>query len=675
MESKEYRLAAIMFTDIVSFSRMMEADEAATMQLLGEHNQLVAEAAQEYRGTVIKTIGDAFLIDFPNTVQAVQAGVTILDRLHAWNVTRGGTPVQLRIGIHLGDIHFFDDDALGEGINIAARLQQVADPGKIAISQDVYNMVVNKVKVPIKAKGEVKLKNIQRAIEVYEISVTASADVPGEAGETGQADTIGKAAAGNTTADEHTATTAERVKAANTGERTKALAELVRSTVLSEIKRCGRRITMEEALQLFPSADEEIRDALKQLVVKGLIARKPGAAGFSQSSQPRPPVQGDVLNRIGSALRDAGIFGGGQQTPLSDREYIEQYRSKIEKQAAQERSGLVAHIGSYVGVNALLFFINMTTSPGFPWFLFPLFGWGIGTLNHINEVKRKQDAVRHLEALPNLNRQGLKLLQEYERARTGFSAHVVSTVGTSALLAMINIVTSPGFPWALIPIAAMGIGMIGHVASYPGKMRKLRKRMERAGVIVPDLPLFRPSRKLPTPGVDGYSRTQQARIIRSVIQGQVKAAKKAGAPVDQEFVLLLDRYVDQIEVLEAKCNEVEHLIKGIPAGDLDRDLAVLQQRRASTENASLDAEYAESIRQIEQHKASYRKLVNQQERLNLRLNSALNSLKQLQIDVVRVQSMSNDHDSTMLEDLRKRSDDLSFYLNDVDRSFAGLEKA
>lgn len=173
MSSSDYRLAAIMFTDIVGFSRMMEQNEAETLQLLSSHNRLVADAIGEYNGTIIKSMGDGFLVDFPNTVQAVQAGVTILDRMHAWNVTRGGEPLQLRIGIHLGDIHFFDDDALGEGINIASRLQTVAQPGRIAISQDVYNMIVNKLSVPIEARGEVKLKNIQRSVPVYEIAVSA----------------------------------------------------------------------------------------------------------------------------------------------------------------------------------------------------------------------------------------------------------------------------------------------------------------------------------------------------------------------------------------------------------------------------------------------------------------------------------------------------------------------
>lgn len=91
MSSSDYRLAAIMFTDIVGFSRMMEQNEAETLQLLSSHNRLVADAIGEYNGTIIKSMGDGFLVDFPNTVQAVQAGVTILDRMHAWNVTRGGS--------------------------------------------------------------------------------------------------------------------------------------------------------------------------------------------------------------------------------------------------------------------------------------------------------------------------------------------------------------------------------------------------------------------------------------------------------------------------------------------------------------------------------------------------------------------------------------------------------
>lgn len=593
-------------------------------------------------------------------------------------------------------------------------------------------MIVNKLSVPIEARGEVKLKNIQRSVPVYEIAV--SAERPSAASTAATAATAAAQnsaerppttpAAANQTQAAHD--NAERPPAApaaagakqadpspagahsdaRRAEQTAALEQLVRATVLGEIKSRGRRITLDEAQELFPSVDDDTLRALQQLLHKGLIARSsgtgasgsPGAAdanaaatGAAGSAGSRrgaytpgrsgttgsgygsaPAHERDLFSRIGSALREAGILGGGGQQALTDQQYVEQYRAKVERDAGKHRAELAGHLGSYLGVNAFLFLINMVTSPGFPWFLFPLFGWGIGTLNHIHDVKRKQDAVRHLEALPNLDRAGLKMLQEYEQARSSMGAHIVSTVGTSALLVMINLVTSPGFPWSLIPIGAMGIGLVAHLAAYPGKIRKLRTRMERAGILVPSLPLFRPVNRLPKPGAEGYTRTQQARIIRSVILSQYKKARKAGAPLERDFPAVLDTYVNQIEDLEAKCIEVKGLVSSIPTADLERDLVQLQRRKASTDDQRLQREYAESIRQIEQHRASYRELVNQQEMLNLRLTGALNSLKQLQIDLVRMQSISHTHDSSMLEDLRVRSEDLTRYLSDVERGFAEL---
>lgn len=706
MKSREYRLAAIMFTDIVGFSRKMEQDEQGTLALLSEHNAIIYEIASQFKGTVIKTIGDAFLIDFPNTVQAVQAAVSILSRFLAWNTARGGEPMELRIGIHLGDIHFFDDDALGEGINIASRLQQVAKPGKIAISQDVYNLIANKVKVPIEHRGEVKLKNIARSIEVYEISVTAdlvphpgpAASMPAVQNGSGKTHEIISESESMTGMQESlqasgASETADRTQdyrhSDGTEGQQEALQELVRSTVLAGIKQQGRRLSFSEAEELFPKADSDIRAALQVLVTKGLIARdsqrtqsdrRTYAAGTNSGPEYAESISstafrgaGEVIGKIGDALRDAGIIGGSRGKLQTDQEYIEEYRRKVEQDASRERGGLRAHIGSFIGVNAFLIMLNLSTSPGFPWALFPLFGWGIGMVNHINEVKRKQDQVRHLEALPNINRQGLKLLQEYEKIRSGFSSHVVSTLATSALLLMINLVTSSAFMWSFIPIGVMGIGLIGHVGAFPGKMSKIRKRMERMGLLVPDLPLFRPSRRLPDPGEGGYSRTQQARIIRAVIQGQYKKAKRSGAPIDRDFLDLLDRYVDQIAALDAKSLDVLQLIQGIPVSDLERDLAVLKKRKDNTNSEQLQSEYSESIRQLEKQKASYRQLTNQQEMLDLRLTSSLNALKQLQIDMVRVQSMSNAQDSSLLQDLRGRSDDLNLYLSDVERSFAELE--
>jgi adenylate cyclase len=131
MDPKEYRLAAIMFTDIVGFSRMMEENEKATLKLLEYHNEIVQKHTEELRGSVIKTIGDAFLIDFPNTVNAVNCAVRIQQDLEERNRNNPEFTLVLRIGVHLGDIYFYENDALGEGNNSASRLESFGTPGRI----------------------------------------------------------------------------------------------------------------------------------------------------------------------------------------------------------------------------------------------------------------------------------------------------------------------------------------------------------------------------------------------------------------------------------------------------------------------------------------------------------------------------------------------------------------
>src|ERR1700756_5646296 len=128
------RLAAIMFTDIVGFSRQMGANEARTLRLLEVHNQIIQQAVTEHHGTVIKTIGDAFLVDFPSVVHAVQCAQQIHARLRTYNAEKEkADQIHVRIGIHLGDIVQKDGDVFGDGVNTAARLQTLAEPDTVCI--------------------------------------------------------------------------------------------------------------------------------------------------------------------------------------------------------------------------------------------------------------------------------------------------------------------------------------------------------------------------------------------------------------------------------------------------------------------------------------------------------------------------------------------------------------
>jgi adenylate cyclase len=163
------RLAAIMFTDIVGFSRQMGTDEARTMRLLNVHNRLLHQAVSEHHGHVIKTIGDAFLVEFPSVVHAVQCAQQIQGQFRTHNAEKDtAEQIHIRIGIHLGDILRQDGDVFGDGVNIAARLQSLAEPDTICISQKVHEEVVKKLDLgTVVSLGKPKLKNIAERFPVY----------------------------------------------------------------------------------------------------------------------------------------------------------------------------------------------------------------------------------------------------------------------------------------------------------------------------------------------------------------------------------------------------------------------------------------------------------------------------------------------------------------------------
>ncbi|MBI3757697.1 MAG: adenylate/guanylate cyclase domain-containing protein [Deltaproteobacteria bacterium] len=163
------KLSAIMFTDMVGFSRQMGVDEPRTLRLLDVHNQIIHRAVAADHGTVIKTIGDAFLVDFPSVVHAVHCAQQIQQQLRVHNVEKAkDEQIHVRIGIHLGDIVQRDGDVFGDGVNIASRLQTLAEPDTICISDVVYRDVVKKLDLgTVVSLGRPKLKNIAERFQAY----------------------------------------------------------------------------------------------------------------------------------------------------------------------------------------------------------------------------------------------------------------------------------------------------------------------------------------------------------------------------------------------------------------------------------------------------------------------------------------------------------------------------
>jgi class 3 adenylate cyclase len=168
-QAEQRRLAAIMFTDMVGFSRQMGSDEARMLRLLAVHNQLIQQAVTQHHGAVIKTIGDAFFVDFPSVVHAVQCAQQIQTQLRTRNAEHEkAEQLHVRIGIHSGDVVQREGDVFGDGVNIASRLQGLADPDTICISQVVYKEVEKKLALgTVVSFGQPKLKNITQRFQIY----------------------------------------------------------------------------------------------------------------------------------------------------------------------------------------------------------------------------------------------------------------------------------------------------------------------------------------------------------------------------------------------------------------------------------------------------------------------------------------------------------------------------
>jgi adenylate cyclase len=163
------RLAAIVSADVVGYSRLMGVDETGTLAALRNHRaELIDPAIEEHGGRIVKTMGDGLLIEFPSVVDAVRCSIDVQEGMADRNAdVSGDKQIVLRIGINLGDIIIDGDDILGDGINIAARLESIAEPGGICISRRVYEDVQDRLDAKFTDGGEQELKNIARPVQVW----------------------------------------------------------------------------------------------------------------------------------------------------------------------------------------------------------------------------------------------------------------------------------------------------------------------------------------------------------------------------------------------------------------------------------------------------------------------------------------------------------------------------
>jgi len=660
MQNREVRLAAILYAQVLGFDRLFERDAEEGLVLLDRLNALFGRVCEEHRGRVVRSVRDTYLVEFPTSLDAVNCSVAIQRETAAIHPATKPTEYGLTIGIHVGDVHFLENDAAGEPIVVATKLQTTARPGTIAISEEVFGNVSERIGVSVRYRTELQLEGGKKKIRIYEVD-PASTEVSSGA------------------------------RGADTNSPTNSPEDFdeLKVFVLEQIKRFGRRLTTDRVRRMLQSQSPELDEAIEKLADMGFLSRSSEPARTLNEAPTSRPLHGphdrdawrEARHAIREAVRDARheyrhaprppLPFDSEDAELEERGY-DHYRERVIERAHKAVGGFAGHLIPFLVVNGFLFFINLSTATGlgFPWFLFPLGGWGIGLVSHLATVRTRRRERAEVEALPEtLDDTDYKMVRRYHKARASVSATLASTISVAAFLLMINLIVSPGFLWAAFPIAGLFIAIVTSISSYASRRGSFRKRLKE---------LFASKGRKAATGSDSLAATvagedppvvkQALRIADSILE-QSKKLDPTRAYLGEDLEPLLTNYIGQIRTLNQRGREVEEIMAAIPRVELQKDLSALRARYDKAEDISLRREYQKSIDQIERQNKSFDELENQKELLDLRITGSLNSLKQMQIDLARMTGISAAKEIDSIGRLRDRSRELSDYLQDFSEGY------
>jgi class 3 adenylate cyclase len=722
---EDYRLAAIMFTDIYGFSSKMEQDEKRTLYLLSQHNEIVEKHVKQYNGHVIKTIGDAFLVDFKNTVNAVQCAAEVQDALHAYNEDKSGIDrLYVRIGIHLGDIWFFENDAFGDGINVASRLESIARPGSICISAAVHDQVKNKVDYPMESLGKAHLKNISRDIQAFEIPTPASVDF-------------------SKTRKQEMETDIGSVESENINPEPESDQE-IKDSILRNLKIADNRISLTGIQNLFNIPEKKLQGMLVNLTESGLLVqiekengeqefsfgsfnkllKKEGPANVTRSSR----SFGDLRRMAKIRKKKRSVQATDTAVDTDNDDDLEEFQApgsirmkikkKIEKllsRANQVIQSFIPELIFFPVLMVVLYFINTLTTPAIPWFLIPLVFGTIGTVNKFFSFLFSISQRNLLVELPDsVDRNQYRLVRQLVNSDKSFIGHVGTFTFFTMMFFLLNCLTSPtGFPllsgtkafqnlvafgpverllstgvmttisslppyWSLFPLAVWGAGLFIHLGITLPFRARLASKIQKFELTV-DEEIQQPVSKVSkvskhSKPVSEYDKLlQESYKICENINDIVTTSDTIRKKFDTSIESMLDDHIGHIEKMKTRVEELDNYLDGNLLKDVDGRIKDLEKKVEETVHDQLKEEYRKSIDQLQGHKMTTMELEKQRELLYLRFTQAVMSLKQLELDITNLDEVVNNDVETSIRLFEEQARDLGAYVKNIKKSYRDID--
>ncbi len=675
MEHKGLRLSAVLSIELPELG--LSGTTGTTSRLLEESRLVIGLILAEHGGELVKSIGDSSLAVFSTCKQAVDAALAMAEALPALatKLSTEGRLLTPRMGIHVGDVAYYEKNIFGPTVDSAEALRSAIQPGKLCISGEVLSFLKDSTALEVEPLPEEDLRGLPQGIKAY----TLAKSIP----------------EGSVNPQQ---------------ERVASLDE-IRRAILDEIKKQGRRLSVDEARSQFGWYGLEAMEVIASLADAGILvgkrtpSRVSGTGAYtdrrdynetqgnfgtegSQSSQgiSSSALAGEIGKSIESAVHlivkeiEKAVETKAKQPARRPRDKknskavapngaIERYRKEITTKADKQRKGLAGNLIAFLVINAGLWFLNINVARGFAWAPIVSTFWGFGLLENIFSAWRLGKQARETEALPDLDDEKTKELKEIHKAKSSVSSHFFSTLSISAGLTVINMATESSDPWHLIPIGVLSLIYVIHLFSYltvwPAKarwffaslgVRRNKKSLEEA----------RARRQSTTTDLGGYADLYRGaeESVAEIEAGLVDY----DAQFREDMKPQLKDYLGQVLLLAKTANELDSIIGQIPVEALQKDKATLT---AKLEKASpgMRTEYQESIKEVQTQEESFKALAEQRELIDLRLRSSVNQLQQLKLELAKAKAADVGMDAllpqSLLSSVKTRSQELSNYIDDL----------
>ena len=416
-EQATRKLAAIFIADVAGYSRMMGEDELATVNTLSAYREVMTNLIRQHRGRIVDTAGDNVLAEFPSVVDAMQSAVSIQKELKARNAELlEHRRMLFRIGINIGDVIQEGDRIYGDGVNIAARLESLADPGGICISRMAYDQIESKLPLGYEYLGEQIVKNISKPLHAYRVildeDIKSRRKVEPEHPESKISDKEARKK------ERDARRRARHARRSSGGEQF----EQSFYRVKDHLKEFAKDIKGDEELA---SAYKELKGRFRSFAgdMSGSKERRKAALRpLLESKQLRIFLGFAVFLLLLNALTSFGdwwflyplvsiglviylhwlkssFFSSAQMDAMQER-LFQRTLARLNERSRKSEEGLdwakyqaaarvrfYKHLYVYIGVNVFLIFINILSSPFSWWFPFPLLGWGLILFLHWMKLK------------------------------------------------------------------------------------------------------------------------------------------------------------------------------------------------------------------------------------------------------------------------------------------------